>query len=136
MYKKIIPKKLHDLSGAALKEAVIKKKKKEIVKLVCRQTNYTEDEAEKLLEEEKYNYMKVIKKYMNPTPKEIEKKNDKSLNQQIIGEIRNFMDQGVKLTKYRKKQAAYAKRVQQMQQRKKAEAERRKKALEDGNKKL
>ena len=136
MYKTALSKKMCDLSGAALKEAIMIHRKKEIVKLVCRQTNYTEDEAEKLLEEEKYNYMKVIKKYMNPTPKEIEKKNDKSLNQQIIGEIRNFMDQGVKLTKFRKKQAAYAKRVQQMQQRKKEEAERKKKALDEGNKKL
>ena len=130
-----MPENLRDLSGDALRQAAIVYRKKEIVKLVCRQTNYTEDEAEKLLEKEKYNYMKVIKGYMNPTPKETQQKG-KSLNQQIIGEIRNFMDQGVKLAEYRKKKAAHIRRMQQMQQKRKEVEESQKKAIEDGNKKL
>ena len=117
MYKPQLPEELQDLSGEKLKIAMIKYRKKEIVKLVCRQTNYTTVESEKLLEENNYNYLQVIKLYINPDIKKKEK-NPSSLNQQIIGEIRNFMDQGAKLTEQRRKKMAYLeflKKKQKMQ---------------------
>ena len=69
-------------------------RKTEIVNLVLRQTDYTEDEAREHLESNDYNYLNVIKNYMNisEAPKET---NNKSINQQIYSEIRSFMDTGV-----------------------------------------
>ena len=51
--------------------------KKDMVKFVVMQTNYTEDEAEQKLQESEYNYVKVIKNYLNPnfTKKKHQKKN-------------------------------------------------------------
>ena len=132
-----LPTHMRDLSGIALKNAMIAHKKKEIVKLVCRQTDYTEEEARPLLEENKYNYIKIIKEWLKPPSNgddEVEKA-PKSLNQQVIGEIRNFMDEGYKLTEYRKQQKAYMMRLQEL--RKKQQDETKLKTIaEEGNKKL
>ena len=58
----------------------------------------------------------------------------KSLNQRVIGEIRNFMDQGHKLTEYRKKQNAHMQRLQELRKQKK---EREKlKPIAEENKKI
>ena len=116
MNKQRLPEHMQDLSGIALKEAMIAHKKKEIVKLVCRQTDYTEEVARSLLEENKYNYMKIIKEWINPPSNKGDAKDkpSKSLNQRVIGEIRNFMDEGYKLTEYRKKQKAYMMRLQEL----------------------
>ena len=76
---------------------MIKYRKKKIVKLVCGQTNYDEENAKKLLEENNYNYLTIIKEYLNSNTKAESQKKDiveKSLNQQIFGQIRNFMDEG------------------------------------------
>ena len=71
MNKRQLPEHMRDLSGIALKNAMIAHKKKEIVKLVCRQTDYTEEVAQTLLEGNKYNYMKIIKEWINlPSNKE------------------------------------------------------------------
>ena len=137
MNKRQLPEHMRDLSGIALKNAIIAHKKKEIVKLVCRQTDYTEEGAQTLLEENKYNYMKIIKEWINPpsNKKDTEDKPAKSLNQRVIGEIRNFMDEGYKLTEYRKKQKAYMMRLQEL--RKKQQDETKLKTIaEEGNKKL
>ena len=56
-------------------------RKKEVIKLVCRQTDYTEVEAEEKLKEKNYNYLDVIKDYMNPNRKT--QVYSKSLNQEI-----------------------------------------------------
>ena len=121
MNKRQLPEHMRDLSGTALKNAMIAHKKKEIVKLVCRQTDYTEEVAQTLLEENKYNYMKIIKEWINPpsNKKAKEDKTSKSLNQRVIGEIRNFMDEGYKLTEYRKKQKAYMMRLQELRKKQK-----------------
>ena len=121
MNKRQLPEHMRDLSGIALKNAMIAHKKKEIVKLVCRQTDYTEEVAQTLLEENKYNYMKIIKEWINPpsNKKDKEDKTSKSLNQRVIGEIRNFMDEGYKLTEYRKKQKAYMMRLQELRKKQK-----------------
>ena len=65
-------------------------RKKEVIKLVCRQTDYTELEAEEKLKEKNYNYLDVIKDYMNPNRKT--SVYSKSLNQEIFTNIRRFLD--------------------------------------------
>ena len=65
-------------------------RKKEVIKLVCRQTDYTELEAEEKLKEKNYNYLDVIKDYMNPNRKTAVY--SKSLNQEIFTNIRRFLD--------------------------------------------
>jgi hypothetical protein len=121
MNKRELPEHIRDLSGAALKEAIVELRKKEIVKLVCRQTDYSEDTALSLLEENKYNYINVIKAWISPSSNTKNKKDKpaKSLNQRVIGEIRNFMDQGEKLTEYRKKQRAQMRRLQELRKQQK-----------------
>ena len=64
MNKRQLPEHMRDLSGTILKEAIVAHRKKEIIKLVCRQTDYTEDIALSLLEENKYNYINVIKAWI------------------------------------------------------------------------
>ena len=62
-----------------------------IIDLIIRQTNYSKEEAEQKLKEWKGNYLNVMKEYINPdfnSKKREETK--KSLNEQIMTEIRNF----------------------------------------------
>ena len=62
--------------------------KEDMVKFVVMQTNYTEDEAEQKLQESEYNYVKVIKNYLNPnfTEKKAPEKN-RSTNEKMMDEI-------------------------------------------------
>ena len=73
----------------------------ELIQIVCRQTELTEEEAKDRLEKEQYNYMKVLNDYFSikDTSKN---KNRISTNQQIYGEIRNLMDSGAR--SFRKEQ--------------------------------
>jgi len=71
----------------------INKMKVESVKMICRQTDYTEEEAREKLEKNNYNYQIVLNEYFGI--KEPPKK-EQSTNQQIYGEIRNLMDTGAK----------------------------------------
>lgn len=73
----------------------------ELIQIVCRQTELTEEEAKDRLEKEQYNYMKVLNDYfgIKDTSKN---KNRISTNQQIYGEIRNLMDSGAR--SFRKEQ--------------------------------
>jgi len=66
--------------------------KEEIVEMVIRQTDMLRDEAVKLLEDNDYDYMKVIKIYMGIEEKKTCEK-IVSVNQQIYKEIRGVMDQ-------------------------------------------
>ena len=100
--------KVKDLSGNEFKNAVREEKRKQIIQLVCRQTDYTTEEAEAKLKEHKGNYMNVVKEYLNPKYKEdnaekIKQREEKSNNQKIYTEIRGFMDNAVKGYEYRKK---------------------------------
>lgn len=81
-------------------EKFVEKRKKDILEIVLRQTDYTKDKAIEELEKEEYNYMNVLQNYMDPDYKkkrdEAERnKESKTLNQKIYTEIRNFMDSGV-----------------------------------------
>ena len=69
-------------------------REEEIIKLVQRQTNYDEETVKEKLKEHNNNYINVIKEYVIGTTKQTEVKEEikKSVNQQIFGEIRGFMD--------------------------------------------
>ena len=66
---------------------------KEVINLVMRQTDYTEEQTKEKLKQWNNNYINVIKEYLNPNfNKKETKKSTKTLNQQMMGEIRTFMD--------------------------------------------
>jgi len=130
--------RLKDLSGIELQTAIKKIRREQIIKLICRQTDYTSEAADEKLIFWKGNYLHVIREWMNPnfTPEKKEKKYV-SKNQGILGEIRNFMDEGVRQRKIVDAQIAYKKRIMELQKKK---AEEQKKSLEaamaEGNKKI
>ena len=61
--------------------------------MICRQTDYSEDESKEKLEKYNYNYQLVLNEYFGIEEKPIK---DKTTNQLIYGEIRNLMDTGAK----------------------------------------
>ena len=71
------------------------KQKDMIIQVVTRQTSLTYDEAKEKLEEEKYNYMKVIKEWNGIQSKE-DSKTPKTVNQEIYKQIRGLMDDSCK----------------------------------------
>ena len=83
----------------------IEARKKALVDLVVRQTDYDKDKAMIKLIEWNYNYLNVIKEYMNPNFQNIKKKEKTGTkNQMIYGEIRSFMDDVNKQALWRKRQ--------------------------------
>ena len=64
------------------------------VPLVCRQTNYTEEEALIKLQQHDNDEIKVIKEYMGITTKK--EAPIKSLNQEMYKQIRHTLDEGIK----------------------------------------
>ncbi len=88
----------------ALKQK-IEVRKRALVDLVVRQTDYDEDKAMIKLIEWNYNYLNVIKEYMNPNFQNVKKEEKTGTkNQMIYGEIRNFMDDVNKQALWRKRQ--------------------------------
>lgn len=68
-------------------------REKEVIKLVMRQTDYNEEQAKEKLAQWNNNYINVIKEYLNPNFNKTKKETkSKTLNQQMLGEIRTFMD--------------------------------------------
>jgi hypothetical protein len=67
-----------------------------ILTLIKNQTNYTDEEALEKLIYWKNDYLSVIKEYLNPDFNKKKKEKEKSTNQKIMGEIRNFMDNSSK----------------------------------------
>ena len=92
-----------------LKKARAEQLKRELVQVVCRQTELTTDEASELLEKEQYNYMKVLNNYFEI--KETKKEISNSVNQQIYGEIRNLMDTGAKSYRIEQERIEYMKKM-------------------------
>ncbi len=62
------------------------------LKIIISQTNYTEEEAVLKLKKWDNNFINVIKEYLNPNFQKKKEPKKKSLNQNIIGEIRKFKD--------------------------------------------
>jgi len=130
------PQHLKDLSGDELKVALKEHRKKEIINLICRQTDYTKEKALERFEFWKENYLYVLKEYMNPNFDPYIKKptTTSSMNQRVFGEIRNFMDQGEKLLAFRKRKQ---KQIQRLMAIKKQEEQNKKlKVIEEGNQKI
>ena len=92
-----------------MKEARTEQLKRELVQVVCRQTELTTDEAREMLEKEQYNYMKVLNDYFEI--KETKKEISSSVNQQIYGEIRNLMDTGAKSYIIEQERSEYIKKM-------------------------
>ncbi len=71
----------------------IEERRKALLELIMRQTDYDEEMAKIKLAQWNNNYLHVIKEYMNPNFQEQNKEDVKTTkNQMIYGEIRNFMD--------------------------------------------
>lgn len=86
------------------------------IALILSQTNYTEDEAKEKLEKWEGKYIDVIKEYLNPDfNKETKEKKQRSNNEKMMFEIRNFMDtasqQYEKRKKEEEKKTEYLKKV-------------------------
>jgi len=62
------------------------------VEIIMRQTNYDKVLATKKLIEWDGNFMNVIREYINPSFEKKKEKKKKSVQQNVISEIRNFMD--------------------------------------------
>ena len=92
-------------------------REKEVINLVMRQTDYTEEQTQEKLKQWNNNYINVIKEYLNPefNKKEI-KQTTKTLNQQMMGEIRTFMDDVYIKFENRKKYNQYANIIKQMRE--------------------
>jgi len=83
----------------------IEERKKALIELIMRQTDYSEETAKLKLAQWNNNYLHVIKEYMNPNFQEKAKENVKTTkNQMIYGEIRNFMDGVNRHALWKKKQ--------------------------------
>jgi len=84
------------------RQAYVNKIKVESVNMVCRQTDYTQDEAREKLEKNNYNYQIVLNEYFGIKESTT---NKKTTNQQIYGEIRNLMDDGARKFRKEKEQS-------------------------------
>jgi len=91
-------------------EKTIEEKKKimgdELLEMIMRQTNYTKEEALKKLKFWNYNFIYVMKEYLNPNFLKKKEKSKKSLNQRLMKEIRHFCENGQKTYDLRKKGVA------------------------------
>ncbi len=72
------------------KKIIRRHNENELITIVMRQTNYDRDTAYLKLKEENGDFQKVIKNYLGFKEKNIV--DNKSTNQKIFQEIRNFMD--------------------------------------------
>jgi hypothetical protein len=92
-------------------------REKEVINLVMRQTDYTEEQTKEKLKQWNNNYIYVIKEYLNPNfNKKETKKSTKTLNQQMMGEIRSFMDDVYIKFENRKRYNQYVNVINQMKQ--------------------
>jgi len=88
-----LPEHMQGLSGEDLKSAIIAERRKNVINLIMRQTEYSAEEAEQKLVEANNNYMKVIQDFLgieNKTPND----DPGTVNQRIYGQIRGLMDTG------------------------------------------
>ena len=94
---------------AQLKKARDEQIKRELVQVVCRQTELTPKEAKDRLEKEQYNYMKVLNDYFEI--KDVKTDTTNTINQQIYGEIRTLMDTGAKKFRVDQERAQYIQKM-------------------------
>ena len=94
-------------------DTIMADRKKELVQIILRQTEYTEVEAEDKLIEYDYKVMLVLNEYHGIIQKE--KEYPTTTNQQIYGEIRNLMDTGAKNFRLEQEKAELYKKYQEDQ---------------------
>lgn len=90
-------------TNAAIKQEIKEIKREELINMIMRQTDY---DREKILERLKfwnYNSLYVIKEYLNPNFLKKKEEKNKSLNQRMMGEIRNFCERGQRIYDFKKK---------------------------------
>ena len=63
-----------------------------LIQMIINQTNYDEEKAKIKLQEWEGNYINVIKEYLNPNFQDKKPIVKKSVNQQMMSQIRHFMD--------------------------------------------
>ena len=63
-----------------------------LIQIIINQTNYDEEKAKIKLQEWEGNHINVIKEYLNPNFQNKKPIVKKSVNQQMMSQIRNFMD--------------------------------------------
>ena len=103
--------------AVARREEMMRMKHRETIALICRQTTYSEEEAETRLSECGGDYIKVISdtlkslKKVHPT-----RTQPTTTNQQIYSQIRNFMDTSAKQYEARKKQGEMLQRIEQLRE--------------------
>ena len=101
---KMIEETVIDIStNAAIKREIKEIKREELINMIMRQTDY---DREKILEKLKfwhYNSLYVIKEYLNPNFLKKKEEKNKSLNQRMMGEIRNFCERGQRIYDFKKK---------------------------------
>lgn len=98
-------------------DTIMADRKKELVQIILRQTEYTETEAEDKLIEYDYKVMLVLNEYHGIIQKE--KEYPTTTNQQIYGEIRNLMDTGAKNFRVEQEKAEQYKKFQEIKEKKK-----------------
>jgi hypothetical protein len=96
----------------AAEEELKKMKKEKILDMIMTQTNYTEEEALEKLKKWNYNTIFVIKDYLNPDFLKKKEEKEKSLNQRMMHEIRNFCDRGQKIYNLKQKMAKKMKELE------------------------
>jgi hypothetical protein len=89
-----------DSQSEILKQQILLKKQQhnnrikiEAVNMICRQTDYSQEEAKEKLEGYNYNYQLVLNDFFNIKEKQQKKQ---TTNQIIYTEIRGLMDAGAK----------------------------------------
>ena len=125
--------KIKDCSGNERRQLIKEEQQKQMIKMVCRQTDYDEETAKAKILQHNGNFMNVIKEYMDPNFKskqedKIKDMNSKSTNQKIYGEIRNFMDTASRQYEVRKRKAEIIQERIEAYQKHKAEQEAQKSA--------
>ena len=99
------------------REKKVKEQKQKYIDIVCSQTDYTCEQAKEKLKEFNYDYVSVIRHYMNPNYKNTQSNttNQKvsSVNQEIYKQLRSFMDYGCKKYEQRKQLQEYYKNNKQ-----------------------
>jgi len=68
------------------------RRQEKVIELIKNQTNYTEQEIVDKLKYWNNDYLSVIKEYLNPSFMEKKREESISTNQQMMKEIRKFMD--------------------------------------------
>ena len=100
-----------------LRKKQIDERKEELVQVICRQTELTEEEAKEHLEANQYDCMKVLNTYFGFGIKATKEDNKlSSTNQMIYGEIRNLMDIGAKKYRMDKERGEYLEKMKQQTQ--------------------